>query len=125
MQEANLLDVAHEAIPYEDVVCAGLFQPTAKTRRIPGWTLVAVTPSRVCIIAVGSTVEHVTAADPRVVVALDRSKTVARVTTGGALTVLELTDVESGRQYRFECSNGESLGRQLVLEELQAQRVEE
>lgn len=111
MQEANLLDVAHEATPYEDVVCVGLFQPAG--RRMPEWSLMAVTEKKVHIFAVRSIVPYVTVSDPRLFISLDRATTVARTVDN----LLVLTDADTGREYRFECppEHGE-----YVLDELQA-----
>ena len=137
MQEANLLDVAHEAIPYEDVVCVGLFQPSGaidgmslglageEAQNVPRWSLVAVTPSRVCILAVRSIVPYVTVSHPRLFAALDRATTVAHTTTRTALTIVVLTDTKTGLQYRFECPTSHSLGHAAyVIKELDAQVVE-
>ena len=69
MPEANLLDVAHEASPYEDVVCVGLFQPAERAgtgaKHLPQWSLVAVTESKVHIFAVRSIVPYATVSHPR------------------------------------------------------------
>lgn len=110
MQEANLIDVAHEASPYEDVVCVGLFE--AAGQHIPQWSLLAVTEKRVHVYAVRSIVPYVTVADPRLFVSLDRTTTVARTVD----TVLVLTDTDTGREYRFACAGGHA---EYVLNELE------
>ncbi len=121
MPEANLLDVAHEASPYEDVVCVGLFQPAERAgtgaKHLPQWSLVAVTESKVHIFAVRSIVPYVTVSHPRQFATLDRATTVARTID----TVLVLTDVDTQREYRFDCSIGQC---EYVLQELQAQTAE-
>jgi hypothetical protein len=110
MPEANLIDVAHEASPYEDVVCVGLFQPAA--REIPQWSLVAVTEKKVHIFAVRSIVPYVTVSEPRLFVSLDRTTTVARTIDN----MLVLTDTDTGRDYRFDSSAGQG---ECVINELQ------
>lgn len=114
MAEANLLDVAHEATPYEDVVCVGLFQrqASAPRRELPMWSLLVVTESRIHILAVRPVVPYITVTEPRLFASLYRSTTVARVDNG----VLTLTDI-SGRQYRFDTSTGQG---EYVIKELQA-----
>lgn len=109
MQEANLLDVAHEASPYEDVVCVALCQSAA--REIPRWSLVAVTEKKVHIFAVQSIVPYVTVSDPRLFVSLDRATIDAHSVDGE----LVLTDADTGREYRFECSAGQG---EYVIKEL-------
>ena len=111
MPEANLLDVAHEAIPYEDVVCVGLFRSAA--RRIPQWSLVALTEKKLHIFAVRSIVPYITVSDPRLFLSLDRATTVARTVDA----VLVLTDTDTGREYRFEGAPGHAA---YVLTELQS-----
>jgi len=108
--EANLLDVAHAASPYEDVVSVGLFKPTDE--RMPQWSLVAVTEANVHIFAVQAVVPYVTVSNPRLVASLDRGTTVVRTTE----TTLVLTDVHTGRAFRFERSTGQG---ECVINELQ------
>jgi hypothetical protein len=120
VSEANLLDVAHEASPYEDVVSVGLFQPADRVgagRQVPRWSLVAVTESKVHIFAVRSVVPYVTVSHPRLFATLDRKTTVARA----ADSVLVLEDVEAGREFRFDRAAGQG---EYVLRELQAQPAE-
>ena len=100
--------------------------PGPTSESVPRWSLVAVTPSRVCILAVRSIVPYVTVSHPRLFAALDRATTVAHTTTRMALTVLVLTDTKSGLQYRFECPTSHSLGHgAYVIKELDAQVVEQ
>jgi len=119
--EANLLDVAHDASPYEDVVGVGLFQRDGHTdtrgRQVPQWSLVAVTESKVHIFGVRSVVPYVTVSHPRLFATLDRATIVARIVD----SVLVLTDVERGREFRFECTAEQG---EYVLRELHAQPAE-
>jgi hypothetical protein len=121
LPEANLLDVAHEAIPYDDVVSVGLFQPAAQAGKeagnVPPWSLVAVTESKVHIFAVRAVVPYVTVSHPRRFASLDRATTVARTVD----TVLVLADIDTGREFRFDSSAGQG---EYVIKELQAQPVD-
>ena len=117
MPEANLIDVAHEATPYEDVVCVGLFQPAGrgvgKARQAPAWSLVVVTESKVHILGVKPVVPYVTVSDPRLFATLDRATTVVRATTD----TLVLADAVSGREYLLQYSAGHG---ERVIKELDA-----
>ena len=121
MPEANLLDIAHEASPYEDVVGVGLFQRGDQQGRephqVPQWSLVAVTESKVHIFAVRSVVPYVTVSHPRLFATLDRASTVATTAPGTLL----LTDAANGRRYRFDCSEDQG---EDIVRELHAQRVD-
>ena len=121
MPEANLLDTAHEASPYEDVVGVGLFHRDDEHGRgphqVPQWSLVTVTESKVRIFAVRPVVPYVTVSHPRLFATLDRATTVAETGTGTLL----LTDMASGRHYRFECSDDQG---EHIVRELHAQPVD-
>jgi len=115
--ETNLLDVAHDASPYEDVVCVGLFQrdghADVRGRQVPQWSLVAVTESKVHIFGVRSVVPYVTVSHPRLFATLDRATIAADMVD----SILVLTDVERGREFRFECAADQG---EYVIRELQA-----
>lgn len=121
MQEANLLDIAHEASPYEDVVGVGLFhrddQHGRGPHQVPQWSLVAVTESKVHIFSVRAIVPYVTVSHPRLFATIDRATTVAQTAPG----IVLLTDMASGRQYQFECSDDQG---EHIVRELHAQPVD-